>query len=176
MYKSAEFMKKLKYVGENVQVFEHALLLKPEVISLHDGVRIDDFVKIEGGTGVTIGAHTHIASFVGFAGGGTTTIGRYVALAQGVRIISGKGHPFWEHFPIAPPEDDFYHLARQEVTIEDYGGVAANAVVVPGVTIHEGGVVAAGAVAMHDVPPWTLVAGVPAKPVRERRNFTLALK
>lgn len=46
------------------------------------------------------------------------------------------------------------------------GGVT----VVPGVTIGDGAVVAAGAVVVHDVPPYTLVAGNPARPIKSLKS------
>ena len=46
MLKSQEFMDRLAHVGEGVLVFEQALLLKPEAISLGDGTRSDDVTRI----------------------------------------------------------------------------------------------------------------------------------
>ncbi len=46
--------------------------------------------------------------------------------------------------------------------------IAQNVVVLPGVTIHDGAVCAAGAVVTKDVPPYTIVAGIPAKPIKKR--------
>ncbi len=46
--------------------------------------------------------------------------------------------------------------------------IAANACICRGVTIHTGAVIAAGAVVTHDVPPYTIVAGVPAMPLKKR--------
>jgi acetyltransferase-like isoleucine patch superfamily enzyme len=54
------------------------------------------------------------------------------------------------------------------VTIGDYAWISCRVVVLPGVTIGEGAVVAAGAVVTKDVPPYSVVAGVPAKVVAER--------
>jgi acetyltransferase-like isoleucine patch superfamily enzyme len=173
MYKSPEFMSRLAAVGIDVQLFEHVLMLRPDMITLEDGVRIDDYARIEGGLGTRIGRYTHVASFASILGGGETIVGAYAGLAQGAKVVTGGGHPFWEHFPVAPPEDDLYHIMRGKVVIGDYALIAANAVVLPGVTVGEGAVVAACAVATRDVPPWTIVAGQPAKPVRQRKNFLL---
>ena len=57
------------------------------------------------------------------------------------------------------------HAAR--VRIEDGAWLCAGAIVLPGVTVGRNAVVAAGAVVSRDVPPGTLVAGVPARVVRE---------
>jgi len=49
------------------------------------------------------------------------------------------------------------------VRLKKYSGIGTASVILPGVTVHEGGVIAAGAVVTKDVPPYTLVGGVPAK-------------
>lgn len=53
------------------------------------------------------------------------------------------------------------------VALLDRGGtIGAGAIILPGVTVGDGAVVAAGAVVTHDVDPRTVVAGVPARPIR----------
>ena len=54
------------------------------------------------------------------------------------------------------------------IVLEDDVWVGYRATILDGVTIHRGGVVAAGAVVCKDVPPYTVVGGVPAKPIKQR--------
>ncbi len=54
----------------------------------------------------------------------------------------------------------------EPITIKDYVWIGSGAIILPGVTIGEGSVVAAGAVVVKDVPPYTVVGGVPAKIIK----------
>lgn len=56
------------------------------------------------------------------------------------------------------------------IVIHDNAFVGMGALVMPGVTIHEGGGVASGAVVTKDVPAWTIVAGNPAKPIMKIKS------
>lgn len=57
-------------------------------------------------------------------------------------------------------------IRRARVVVEDDAWIGANVVLLPGVTVGQGAVVAAGAVVTHDVPPYTLVGGTPARVLR----------
>ena len=171
VYKPEEFMRQFARAGKDVQIFHWALILKPEVIELADGVRIDDYSRIEGGSGLKIGKYVHIASFASILGGGRAEIGDFSGLAQGARLITGMGHPFEDKFPVTLPPEDPYHRMRGQIVMGAYSFVAANAVVFPNVTIGTGAVVGAGSVATKDVPPWTIVVGIPARVIRVREGF-----
>ena len=88
-------------------------------------------------------------------------LGPQVTLAERVLILTHtnvgyKDHPLQRHFP----------AAAAPVRIEGGSFVGANVTILPGITVGAGSFVAAGAVVTADVPPRTLVAGVPARPLR----------
>ena len=53
------------------------------------------------------------------------------------------------------------------VRMKSYSGVGAGSILLPGVTVHEGAMVGAGAVVTKDVPPYCLAVGVPARVVKK---------
>lgn len=108
--------------------------------------------------GISIGAQTTINRDVTLDGRGRLEIGRYVSISENVKVLTA-GH--------AVDMPDF-HLTLAPVFIKDWVWVGANALIMPGVTLHEGAVVGAGSVVTRDVPPWTVVAGNPARPLRTR--------
>jgi acetyltransferase-like isoleucine patch superfamily enzyme len=166
MLKSDEFLKGFSQIEGNVQVFRHALVLRPEVISLSDGVRIDDFARIEGGQGLEIGRCVHISSFSSIFGGGRCIVGDFAGLAQGSRVVTGSEQIDAAMSAAAPPE--LRHVETTTVILDHLCFVGTNAVVLPGVTVGFGAVVAAGAVVNRNIPRWEIWAGVPARRVSAR--------
>ena len=95
------------------------------------------------------------------------TIGNKVMLAPHVTIVGGDHNTsvvgrFMFDVKVKRPEDD------QAVTIEDDVWVGTGAIILKGVRIGRGAIVAAGSVVTREVPPYTVVAGVPAKVISVR--------
>jgi acetyltransferase-like isoleucine patch superfamily enzyme len=107
---------------------------------------------------ITIGSHTTIGDTVFLDGRSGLTIGSCVNLGSHVRIWSRQ------HDIDAP---DFAEVGAP-VRIEDHAYLGSGCTILPGVTVSRGGVVGAGSVVTKDVPPFTLVAGAPARVIRER--------
>jgi acetyltransferase-like isoleucine patch superfamily enzyme len=61
-------------------------------------------------------------------------------------------------------------VTQKGIVIEDDCWIAANSIILDGVTIGRGSVVAAGAVVSKSVPPYSVVAGVPARIIKSRNN------
>lgn len=71
-----------------------------------------------------------------------------------------------------PHSDDFSRGIGGDITIGDHVWIAYRAIILPGVSIGEGAVVAAGAVVTRDVKPFTIVGGSPAREIGKRRGTT----
>lgn len=98
-------------------------------------------------------------------------IGNYVCIASGVVILMGGNHnhhPEWiTVYPFVEQIETSY-LSKGDTVIESDAWIGMNAMIMPGVTIGEGAIVAAGSVVAKDVPPYTIVGGNPAKEIKKR--------
>ncbi len=126
----------VRKIGRNVKAYGFPHLTYPERISIGDDVTINE--------GVTLGAHAPIQ------------IGDRVRLSTGVilqtayleaRAVPRRGH------------------LKKPITIGADVWIASRAIILAGVTVGEGSVVAAGAIVTRDVPPMSLAVGIPAKAI-----------
>lgn len=119
---------------------------------IRDQVEIGDNAVIMMGALINIGASIGEGTMIdmGAVLGGRATVGKNCHIGAGA-VLAGVIEP-----PSALP-----------VIVEDDVLVGANAVVLEGVRIGKGAVVAAGAIVTEDVPPYTVVAGVPARVIKE---------
>jgi acetyltransferase-like isoleucine patch superfamily enzyme len=164
-------MARFAHVGEEVQVFENALVLKPETISIGDGSRIDDFCRLEGGELLQIGRNVHVSSFSSVIGGGTCLIGDMADVAHGARVITGSDQPDAAMSTMSPME--WRHVELSTIVIDHLAFLANNAVMLPGTSLGVGAIAAAGSVVTKPVPPWGIWSGVPARPLRVRDRSAL---
>ena len=138
----------LKQCGMDVGLHLPLKIVSPEKVSLGDRVVIAPFVHIWGSGGVSIGERTLIASHVA--------------------ITSVTHDPKGKRFR------DANLLAR--VTIGDDVWIGTHAVILPGVTVGNGAIVAAGAVVRSSVPANSLFGGVPATQIQANRFDSVRTK
>lgn len=125
----------------------------------------------------TIGDYTYAAGDVSII---YSTVGKFCSIASHVRLNPGNHpmHRVTQHhmtyrramFGFADTDDEEFFAWRRAhpVTIGHDVWIGHSAIVLPGVSVGTGAVVAAGAVVTKDVPPYLIVGGVPAHPIRER--------
>src|SRR5574342_1323368 len=125
--------------------------IEPGVI-IRDQVEIGDNAVIMMGAVINIGAVIGEKTMIdmGVVLGGRATVGKNCHIGAGA-VLAGVIEP-----PSAKP-----------VVVEDDVVIGANAVVIEGVKVGKGAVVAAGAIVIDDVPPYTVVAGTPARVIKQ---------
>ncbi|KQL36093.1 MULTISPECIES: CatB-related O-acetyltransferase [Bacillaceae] len=98
-------------------------------------------------------------------------IGNYVCIASGVIILMGGNHNHHSEWITVYPfmeQIETSYEPKGDTIIENDAWIGMNAMIMPGVTIGEGAIVAAGSVVSKDVPPYTIVGGNPAKEIKKR--------
>lgn len=136
-------------IGENTYVMNHA--------ELH----VYNFRGLPH-AGIKIGKNCLISEFSVLRGQGGITIGNNVYTSPFVQIVA-VNHVYDDpHRPIIEQG-----ITAQGIVIEDDVWIGSSAIILDGVRVGKGAVVAAGAVVSKDVPPHTVVAGIPAKVIKE---------
>lgn len=147
-------------LGKDVKIFGFVNLYGCEI---GDGTKIGCFVEIQKnafiGQRVKISSHTFICEGV--------TIEDEVFVGHGVMFINDR-------FPRAATADGKMQTEADWMVVPTLvkkgASIGSGAVIMDGVTIGEGAVIGAGAVVTKDVPPDTIVAGVPARVLRQTSN------
>ena len=130
-------------------------------------IRPTNVLVDEPGEGLRLGDHSNIGAYSYIGCSGYIEIGSNVLMGPRVSLLA-ENHCFDRaDIPIKAQG-----VERRPIVIEDDCWIGAGAIVVAGVTIRRGCVVAAGAVVTADVPPYSIVAGVPARVVRQRPSTT----
>lgn len=134
-------------IGEHTKIMDFVNLYECEIGS---NSFVGPFVEIQ--RDVRIGDHTRIQSHSFICS--LVTIGDHCFIGHGVMFIND----------VHPPSGDSDNW--KPTVVGDRVSIGSNATIMP-VEIGEGAMVGAGAVVTKDVPPWTVVAGNPAVPIRK---------
>jgi len=130
-----------------------------------DGVRFAPNVSIAHGDLISIGSGSHIGARCHLWAGDKTArieIGHHALLAPEV-FVTTTNYQIEQGIPVMDQPRD-----EASVSIGPLTWLGARVIVLSGVTIGEGCIVAAGAVVTRDLPPNTVAAGVPARVIGER--------
>ncbi|HET7098903.1 MAG TPA: acyltransferase [Patescibacteria group bacterium] len=145
-YIPSHFIRKFFYrlagikIGKGSAVHMWANFFEPNNINIGNDTIIGDRVFLDGRSMLTIGNHVDIASQV---------------------LIYNSEHDL---------EKEDFSARTEPVQIGDYVFIGPRAIILPGVKIGKGAIIAAGAVVTKDVQDFAIVGGVPAKEIGERTN------
>ena len=118
-------------------------VLFPKGLMIGDRVAVGWFAELDARGGITVDHDTNISSHA--------------------KLITGS-HDI---------DDPYFTADFKPIIIGHHCWIGTGAMILQGVTIGDGAVVAAGAVVTKDVPPYTVVGGVPAKVIRSRADKVL---
>ena len=119
----------------------------------------------EPGEGLRLGDNSNIGPYCWIGCSGYIAIGNRVLMGPRVNLLA-ENHLFAD---LGRPIK-LQGVERSSITIEDDCWIGAGSSILAGVTVGHGSIVAAGAVVTKDVPPLSIVAGVPAEAVRARAS------
>ena len=148
--------------GVYVHACPHGVEIGPGTLVMHGAVlHVYNFRDLPN-AGIWIGRDSLIGEYTVVRGQGGVTIGDRVYTSPLVQIVA-VNHVFDD------PSRSFTEqgITAQGISIEDDVWIGSGAIICDGVHVCRGAVVAAGAVVIRDVPAHTVVAGVPARVVRE---------
>ncbi len=143
-------------LGKDVKIFDFVNLYG---CSIDDGTKVGTFVEIQ--KGAFIGKNCKISSHTFICEG--VHIGNNVFVGHNVTFINDL-YPRATNPDGSMQTDDDWELV--ETYVKDGASIGSSATILAGVTIGENAIVGAGAVVTKDVPPNTVVAGVPAKVIK----------
>lgn len=156
--------------GDGLQVGRGVLFRHPETFTIGRGVFLGDGAVLQGrfdGT-CAIGDHTWIGPQA-FLDARDLVLEDRVGWGPGARVLGSTHSGLPVEAPVIETE-----LRIRPVRVGPWADIGVNAVLLPGVSVGKGAIVGAGAVVTHDVPPFAIVAGVPARVVRYRTEAAQA--
>jgi acetyltransferase-like isoleucine patch superfamily enzyme len=166
MMRRAIFRAVARSVGDGLRVGRAIATTHLETFTIGRGVFIGDHAVLQGrfdgtcviGDAVWIGPQSYFDAR-------HLVIEDYVGWGPGAKVLGSAHTGVPADIPVVQTD-----LAIEPVRIGAWADIGVNAVILPGITVGKGAIVGAGAVVTEDVPPFSIVAGVPARFIRWREG------
>ena len=161
-----------KEIGKSVFISRKASIYSPELISLGNNVRIDDFCILSGK--VTIGNYIHIAAYSALYGGEKGIfISDYANISSRVCVYSISDDYSGETMTNPMVPDEYKKVQSEPVYIGKHVIIGSTSVVLPGVKLGEGSSFGSFSLIKNDSEEWSINMGIPAKKVKNRSKHLL---
>jgi len=159
-------VKDFRDIGKNIIFEKGALVFHPENITIGNNVYIGHNAILKGyyKNLMEIGDNTWIGQGCFLHSGGGLKIGKFVGIGPFVKILTHVHKEEEAKKPILLCEQEY-----KKVVIEDNCDIGMGSIILPGIVIGTGSIVGAGSVVTRDVKPYSVVAGIPARLLRERK-------
>lgn len=157
-----------KYNIPGVTIYDQAKIVGLEHIEFSHDIIIDDFVLIYAKKKIKLGNYVHIACFTSITGGEELIVEDYSAISQGCRILTATDDFKEWGFGNSTINEKYRNVKRSPIHIGRFCIVGANSVILPGVTLGEGAMVAACSVVSRSLEPWGVYIG--NKKINERNR------
>lgn len=186
----------LKRTGGLILIGKQVTIRNPQYITAEENFVVEDYCEIQGlsqtglsfgkqvtlgrfsmirpsgyygreiGAGLKIGDNSNVGPYCYLGCGGGIEIGSHVMMSPRVSLHS-ENHNF-ERLDLSMKDQG---VTRSPIVIEDNCWLASGSIILSGVRIGQGSIVAAGAVVTKDVPPYSIVGGIPAKVIGWRQQM-----
>ena len=151
--------------GKYISIGENASFGRNAVITCWDSYRGKNYTpSISIGNNVSIGEYSHITAINSIVIGDNVLTGKRVTITD-----NSHGNNTWNELNIPPAERNLF--SKGPVVIEDNVWIGDKVSIMPGVVIGKGSVIAANSVVTHNVQPYSIFGGIPAKKLREVKEI-----
>lgn len=162
-------------LGQNVRISDRAAIHGAHEMQIGDHCRIDDFCVLSGR--ITMGRNVHVAPF-GLIAGGTpgVVLDDFSGLAYRVSVFTQSDDYSGASMTNPTVPARFKQETRAAVRIGRHVIIGTGSIICPGVQLGDGSAVGAASLVLRSCPPFTILAGSPARKLKDRRRDLLALE
>lgn len=173
IYKREDLLKLgFRSVGENVAISDKASFYSPELISIGNHVRVDDFCILSGN--IVIGGYVHVAAYSALFGGKKGIIvSDFANISSRVNIYALSDDYSGESMTNPMIPDHYKRVTHEKVWIGRHVIIGAGSIILPGAILNDGAAFGALSLVKGNIPGWTMNVGIPCRTIRERKKDLL---
>jgi galactoside O-acetyltransferase len=175
MFYDREELEKIgfKSLGDNVLISDKASIYNAKNIDIGSNVRIDDFVILSPSSEMIIGDYVHIACYASIIGKGKIIIGDFVGISGRVSIYSSSDDYTGLAMTNPMVPEKFKKVNNGDVILGKHTIIGAGSVILPNVVLEYATSVGSHSFIKINTNMFDIVAGVPAKFIKKRKNIHL---